>query len=448
MYMGKIISAYIMPHPPVLLPQIGAGREMDVKNTLSSMEQMAKEIAKIKPTTIILSSPHAPCFRDFFYINRTKKLSGSFAGFGHPELKLIFENSLQLAENIIRQADRIGLPAGFLDYETRQRFDVNDQLDHGAMVPLWFINREYRQFKLILLSTPFMESQNIYQFGQCIGDAVESSSERVVYIASGDMSHGLTHDAPAGYRESGSDYDAQIRRIVEAEDVHALLSISADEMEQAAECGTRSIIMMYGALKNNLLESRLYSYEGPFGVGYLCAGIQNLGRQESEYVRLARETINEKILYNQRLLLPNWVSEDFLHKQAGVFVSLKRNGQLRGCIGTISPTMKNLAEEIIQNAISAATQDPRFPPLSSSELDGLEISVDVLGKAEPVLDKSELDVKKYGVIVSNGYRRGLLLPDLDGVDNVQQQISIALQKAGILPSEAYSLERFEVIRHH
>jgi uncharacterized protein (TIGR00296 family) len=110
--------------------------------------------------------------------------------------------------------------------------------------------------------------------------------------------------------------------------------------------------------------------------------------------------------------------------------------------------MKNLAEEIIQNAISAATQDPRFPPLSSSELDGLEISVDVLGKAEPVLDKSELDVKKYGVIVSNGYRRGLLLPDLDGVDNVQQQISIALQKAGILPSEAYSLERFEVIRHH
>jgi aromatic ring-opening dioxygenase LigB subunit len=142
------------------------------------------------------------------------------------------------------------------------------------MVPLWFINREYRQFKLILLSTPFMESQNIYQFGQCIGDAVESSSERVVYIASGDMSHGLTHDAPAGYRESGSDYDAQIRRIVEAEDVHALLSISADEMEQAAECGTRSIIMMYGALKNNLLESRLYSYEGPFGVGYLCASIQ------------------------------------------------------------------------------------------------------------------------------------------------------------------------------
>jgi aromatic ring-opening dioxygenase LigB subunit len=117
MYMGKIISAYIMPHPPVLLPQIGAGREIDVKNTRSSMEQMAKEIAKIKPTTIILSSPHAPCFRDFFYINRTKKLSGSFAGFGHPELKLIFENSLQLAENIIRQADRIGLPAGFLDYE-------------------------------------------------------------------------------------------------------------------------------------------------------------------------------------------------------------------------------------------------------------------------------------------------------------------------------------------
>ena len=133
--------------------------------------------------------------------------------------------------------------------------------------------------------------------------------------------------------------------------------------------------------------------------------------------------------------------------RAGAFVSIHKHGRLRGCIGTIEPVTGSVAEEIIRNAVSAATQDPRFDPITEDELKWLEISVDVLGKPEKISSISELDVKRYGVIVSCGYRRGLLLPDLEGVDTPRQQVSIALQKGGIRETEKYQMERFEVIRH-
>lgn len=133
--------------------------------------------------------------------------------------------------------------------------------------------------------------------------------------------------------------------------------------------------------------------------------------------------------------------------KAGVFVSIKKRGELRGCIGTYSPTTGNVAAEIIQNAISAATQDPRFPPVESSEFDELEYSVDVLSPPEKVAGRKSLNPKRYGVIVKKGNRRGLLLPDLEGVDTVDDQIRIASLKAGISPEEDIEFFRFEVKRY-
>ena len=133
--------------------------------------------------------------------------------------------------------------------------------------------------------------------------------------------------------------------------------------------------------------------------------------------------------------------------RAGAFVSIHKHGYLRGCIGTIGPTRDSVAEEIIENAISASTRDPRFSPVTEDELPWLEISVDVLGEAEPIDSPEELDPRRYGVIVTSGRKRGLLLPDLEGVDTPAQQIDIASRKAGIRKGEKISLERFEVIRH-
>ena len=138
--------------------------------------------------------------------------------------------------------------------------------------------------------------------------------------------------------------------------------------------------------------------------------------------------------------------ENLRRETAGTFVSLKKHGQLRGCIGTISPAYGSLAEEIAGNAGSAASQDPRFLPVETHELGDLVYSVDVLGQAEPA-NRVQPDPKRYGVIVSQGSRRGLLLPDLEGVDTVEEQLQIACQKAGIRPDESYAIERFEVIRY-
>ena len=129
-------------------------------------------------------------------------------------------------------------------------------------------------------------------------------------------------------------------------------------------------------------------------------------------------------------------------------MTIKKDGNLRGCIGTIYPVCPTLAQEIINNAVSAGTRDPRFNPVKPSELDELVYSVDVLGETEDIDSPSELDVKRYGVIVSKGYRKGLLLPNLEGVDTVEEQISIARQKAGISADEPVKLQRFEVVRHY
>ena len=163
-------------------------------------------------------------------------------------------------------------------------------------------------------------------------------------------------------------------------------------------------------------------------------------------VSLAKATI-EKYVTEKKKIKPEGVPEEFIQSRAGVFVSLKKHGELRGCIGTISPVAASVAEEVIRNAISASTQDPRFSPVEPSELAEITYSVDVLGPAERVRDIAELDPKRYGVIVSCGMRRGLLLPDLEGVDTVEHQLSIAMMKAGISPGEEITVERFEVIRY-
>ena len=136
-----------------------------------------------------------------------------------------------------------------------------------------------------------------------------------------------------------------------------------------------------------------------------------------------------------------------MRERAGVFVSIHKLGALRGCIGTFEPTRQNVAKEIINNAVSSATRDPRFPPVAPDELEHLDYSVDVLTNPEPVADKSQLDTRKYGVIVECGWRRGLLLPDLEGVDSVDYQIDICRQKADIRPGVPIRLYRFEVKRH-
>jgi len=165
-------------------------------------------------------------------------------------------------------------------------------------------------------------------------------------------------------------------------------------------------------------------------------------------VKLAKNTVELYIREGKVLQMREEDLTPEMKEQAGVFVCLKVRGILRGCIGSFQPTESDVAHEVVQNAVSAATQDPRFQMVRINELDTLEYSVDVLTPPERIHDSRELDPRRYGVIVRSGGRRGLLLPDLEGVDTVEYQISIAMQKAGIPPGTPVELSRFEVKRYH
>lgn len=172
-----------------------------------------------------------------------------------------------------------------------------------------------------------------------------------------------------------------------------------------------------------------------------------MSKNTNNYVKLAKETVEEYVLKGKRKKEPVKLEEG-MENRAGVFVSIKKNGKLRGCIGTIKPTQKNIAQEIISNAISAAAHDPRFMPVNPEELNDLDYSVDILTEPELVDSIEELDPEKYGVIVEKDHRKGLLLPDLEGVDTPEKQVEIAKRKAGISGDDNdIKLYRFKVIRY-
>ncbi len=469
--MGRILETFISPHPPILIPEVGNGEEKRADATVAALRKVAKEIAGLKPSTIILTTPHGPVFKDFIYINIKHTLNGSLKQFGTGGIRMQFENNLQLAEEIITTANALGIPCGGLDNLLASKYKISDELDHGAIVPLYFIAQEYRSFRLIHISTSGLPLKEQYRFGNCIAEAVGRSDESVVFVASGDLSHRLAPDGPYGFNDCGPEFDGKLVELLKIPDPEGLLNFDEGFLEEAGECGLRSFIMMFGALDSYELSSRVYSYEGLFGVGYAVAAFKpvallegeslmdRLDRTEAEklyeirntedpYVALARKSLEMYVADGTVIEMPEVLPPEMEFNRAGVFVSIKKGGQLRGCIGTTAPTRKNIADEIIHNAISAGTQDPRFSPVEEDELDSLIYSVDILGEPEEISSLDELDVKTYGVIVRAGRRSGLLLPDLEGVDTPHRQVEIALWKAGISPSDDYKMERFEVIRHY
>ncbi len=459
----SIAAAYMVPHPPMIIPQVGRGSEKQIQETVRAYEAVAAEIAGIRPETIIITSPHAVMYADYFHISPGEKASGDFGRFRAPDVRFRETYDTELVQAISDLAEEKGFPAGALGERDRH-------LDHGTMVPLYFTEQKYTGFRLVRTGLSGLPLADHYAFGQIIREAVERTGRKAVLIASGDLSHKLQTYGPYGFAAEGPEYD---RRIMDAAGRAAfgeMLAFEESFCEKAAECGHRSFVIMAGALDGMRVEASVYSHEDVTGVGYGICSFHPDGPDESRrfleqyraaqeeklrqrraaedsFVRLARETVESYVLTRKTPEVPDWAAADMLQKRAGVFVSIHKDGKLRGCIGTFLPVQENIAREIISNAVSAATRDPRFDPVRPDELKRLEINVDVLSAPERIRGPEELDVKKYGVIVSSGVRRGLLLPDLDGVDTVEEQVSIARKKGGIRENERVTLERFEVVRH-
>jgi AmmeMemoRadiSam system protein A len=436
-----ITSAYLVPHPPLIFPEIGKGQEKIIQATIESYTRTGKEIAASAPDTIVILSPHSVMYADYFHISPGESAQGDMADFNASNVRLSVAYDTEFIASLCECAREENFPAGI-------RGEKNPQLDHATMIPLRFIGNG--NYKIVRIGVSALTLSRHFAFGKMIAQVSCALNKKTVFIASGDLSHKLKDDGPYGFASEGPVFDAKITDIIRKNAISEIISLESNLCEKAGECGLRPLAVMAGSLAECVTKSELYSYEGPFGVGYAVARFLVTGaKTESAYVRLARSTVElfaqKEIFYQPDFELP----PELTQKKAGVFVSIKKLGTLRGCIGTIMPTQKNIAQEIQRNAISASTQDPRFDKINKDELKNLSYSVDVLEQAEPVQNETELDPKKYGVIVTHGFRRGLLLPDLEGVDTVEEQISIAMRKAGIPLSERNSvqLERFLVTRY-
>jgi len=458
-----LIRAYTLPHPPLAVPAIGRGQENGIGDTLAAYDEVSLEIAALAPETIVFITPHNVLYSDYFHISPGGKAHGDFSGFGVPDVKVDTEYDAELAEEITNIAVRYGVLAG-------EKGEKDAKLDHGVMVPMWFINKNCKKYKSVRISQSGMDPSAHYKIGMAITEAAASTGRKTILIASSDLSHKLKSDGPYGLAPEGRVFDETIIGVLSSGDFLSLLKIPERLREGAAECGYNSLMVLAGALDRYKVEARLLSYEGPFGVGYAIASFipgnpdesrdilaqfedevlhRARGKRDSEdnYRSLARRSLEYAVINGRELPVPDGLPDELIRKRAGVFVSLHKNERLRGCIGTISATTASIAKEIIENAVKAGLNDPRFDPVTASELPYLTYKVDVLSDAEPVSGPGELDVKRYGVIVSSGYKRGLLLPNLDGVDTVEEQIDIARRKAGIRENAPVSLERFEVVRH-
>ncbi|MDE6624774.1 MAG: AmmeMemoRadiSam system protein A [Lachnospiraceae bacterium] len=428
----------MLPHPPLIVPAVGRGEERNIQKTIDAYHEAARRIAACRPETIVLISPHQVMYADYFHISPGEGAYGDFGQFRAPGEQMKVSYDTAFVKKLCALAEEKDLPAGTLGQYDRK-------LDHGTMVPLYFVNQYWTDYQLVRVGLSGLPLIRHYELGQCIQETTNALNRKVVIIASGDLSHRLKEDGPYGYREEGPAYDARIMDVMGKGDFGRLLEFSEDFCEKAGECGHRSFTIMAGALEKMKVTAEKLSYEGPFGVGY---GICTYNVCEDAYVQLARKTIEAYVQTGKKIKVPDGLPQEMYERQAGTFVSIKENGNLRGCIGTIQAVQESIAEEIINNAISASSRDPRFFPIEDWELDKLTITVDVLGETERIDSPNQLDVQRYGVIVTKGYKRGLLLPNLEGVDTVGEQIAIAKDKAGISAQDEVELERFEVVRHY
>ena len=432
----SIIASFAVPHPPLIIPDVGKGGEKQIQKTIDSYEEVAKEIAKIEPDTIIISSPHTLLFKDCFYMTLLPIIEGSFSSFLAGNVYFQEEVDIELAEKIKQLATEEKFPI-FLGSK-------NVELDHGTMVPLYFIRKFLKKYKIIVVGLSGLPLDEHYHFGEIIQHAVYELGRRVVFVASGDLSHVLQEYGPYGFSKEGPIYEQKIINTMTSANFLELLNYDTKLLDLAKECGHPSFTIMGGIWSSKEVIPTFFSHEDVTGVGY---GIWSYYPKEDLYVLLAKRTIETYIKEHKKIEVLRSLPMEMLEKRSGVFVSIHKLGQLRGCIGTFLPIQDSIAKEIIENAISVSTKDPRFSAIKEDELKDLEINVDVLTTPEKIDSKDKLDPKKYGVIVSKDYKRGLLLPDLDGIDTVDEQIRIAKDKAGIAASEEVSLERFEVVRH-
>lgn len=462
-----LTMAALSPHPPILVPEVGGNQDEKAGKTIKALKKIAADVKLAEPEMIVFISPHGPAFSDAVTYFKGENIFGDFSAFGSV-LGLGRDIEEEFGEKLEEACKGLPFSVAGIAREESSKYGYTFQLDHGVLVPLYYLDQAGIDVPIFVINMAIRPYEELYEFGRRLGDVIEKYHKRAALVISGDMSHCLSSASPGGYAKEGAIFDSLVREAIAAGDVKKLYAIKHQIIERAGECGLRPVYMGLGVLDGWNFKTEVLSYEGPWGVGYLTAEffperksretfsdamydlkkkrMHDIRKKESAPVKWARASLEHHILHGgfpDESEMPVGIPEG----RAGVFVSLKKDGVLRGCVGTIVPTEKSVGDEIKENVLKSAFEDNRFPPVQREELSDIQYSVDVLGDVEKINSKAELDVKKYGLIVEHTGRRGLLLPNLEGINSVDDQIAIAKRKAGIKPWEKVTLERFEVRRY-
>ena len=458
---SPLVFVGVAPHPPIMVPEVGGARLPEVRASVDAMRDLTERIKACGAETVVLVSPHAPLEPRAFVAYHDAQLYGDFANFRAPGAKVEAPLDEEMLDAISRAASERGYEViGIRGYD----------LDHGTAVPLYFLQLNGWRGRVVALGYSFLSNEDHLSFGSCIKQAADDAGRAVAFVASGDLSHRLKPEAPAGYYPQAYLFDQEVVESIRDAQPERIININQDLRKLAGECGYRSMLVALGAAESASQDYEVLHYEAPFGVGYMVAQIARESfsaktktpdkdnsvsesettasvKGDEQLLALARRAIETFVREGRVIETPSTL-DPMLKERAACFVSIKTfEGDLRGCIGTIEPVKESLAEELIANAVSSATRDPRFPPVTPDELSHLRYSVDVLSTPEPAAFEV-LNPKVYGVIVEDegGTRRGLLLPDLQGVETARQQVDIAARKAGIAPGEPLKFSRFRVER--
>lgn len=266
--MDNLVSCAFVPHPPIMIPEVGKEECAKVQNTIQAVEEVARLIKEKNPQTIILMTPHGPVFQDAASMSMHPRLRGNFAAFGAPEVVLGFETDSLLMRHIGKKAERLGVHLVALTDEKAREYRLKLELDHGALVPLYYLHKAGFKGQLVHISMGMLPYEEMYTLGKAVQAAIGMVDKRVAVVASGDLSHRLTPEAPAGFSPRGAEFDQQVTAALENVNVKALLSLEPELIAEAGECGLRPAVFLLGVLGGLEASGRLLSYEGPFGVGY------------------------------------------------------------------------------------------------------------------------------------------------------------------------------------
>lgn len=269
--MDNLVACAFMPHPPIMIPEIGKEELETIRSTVNAAEEVSRFIKEGNPQTIVLITPHGPVFQDAASMSMHPRLKGNLAAFGVPDVVLGFETDSLLMRHIAKKAERLGVHLMPLTDETARDYRMKLELDHGALVPLYYLHKAGFKGQLVHLSMGMLPYEEMYTLGKAVQTAVGMVDKRVAVIASGDLSHRLTPQAPAGYSPQGKQFDRQVVKAMEEVNVKALFSMDKDLIEDAGECGLRPAFFLLGVLGGLEASSQVLSYEGPFGVGYAVA---------------------------------------------------------------------------------------------------------------------------------------------------------------------------------